>query len=89
MQQVFQGGIHPGYAHQHGATAALFEHLQGDAAGSSGGVWGRLGFHHEGRSKAWAIAASIWLPRSSRDHSSEIISVCRSTNSIRIQALEC
>jgi hypothetical protein len=36
LQQVLQGGIDPGDAHQHRTSATLLEHLQGDATGSVG-----------------------------------------------------
>ena len=36
LKQVLKGGINPGYAHQHRASAALLEHLQGDAASTVG-----------------------------------------------------
>ena len=36
LKQVLKCGIDPGYAHQHGTTAALLQHLQGDGAGCGG-----------------------------------------------------
>jgi predicted N-acyltransferase len=37
LKQVLKGGIDPGHAHQHGATSAFLEHLQGDGAGCVSG----------------------------------------------------